>query len=83
MNYMITRDDLWSQRQKVLNDKTKVEERIKAIDEEREKLSSTLYALSGALQTIDYFMSKTEVEDNNSSSDSVKTEEDELSEPDK
>ena len=60
MNYMITRDQLWDQRKKVLSDRQKVEERLQDIIEEREKLSSTLHALSGAIQTIDYFMSKTE-----------------------
>ena len=41
---------------KLLSDKNTVETRIKELDNERENLVSTLNALSGALQTVNYFL---------------------------
>ena len=78
MEYMITRDELWEQRKKVESDRQKIEARIQELKQELDKMASTSYALSGSLQTIDYFMSKTEskstpnepVTDNNELSES-------------
>ena len=59
---MVEKSDFESQKEKLLSDKNTVETRIKELDNERENLVSTLNALSGALQTVNYFLNKYEEE---------------------
>tara|TARA_B100000686_G_scaffold349742_1_gene443852 strand:- start:5659 stop:5880 length:222 start_codon:yes stop_codon:yes gene_type:complete len=67
---MITREDLLGQKEKLLRDRQTVETRLQSVKEEYDNLVSTLTALEGAMQTVDYFLNKNE----NSSTDSQQVE---------
>ena len=55
---MITRSDLIEQKDKLLRDKQTVETKLKSASAEVDNLVSTLTALEGAMQTVDYFLNK-------------------------
>ena len=53
---MITIDDLNKRKETILEDIGKVEEAIRQLDEQRVSLQANLYALQGAVQQVDFFM---------------------------
>ena len=53
---MITIDDLNKRKTTILEDIGKVEEAIRQLDEQRVSLQANLYALQGAVQQVDFFM---------------------------
>ena len=53
---MITLDDLKQRKETILEDIGKVEEAIRQLDEQRVSLQANLYALQGATQQVDFFM---------------------------
>ena len=53
---MITLDDLKQRKETILEDIGKVEEAIRQLDEQRVSLQANLYALQGAAQQVDFFM---------------------------
>ena len=55
---MVTRDELVEQKEKLIRDKQTVETRLDSIRKERDSLVSTLAALEGAMQTVDFFLNK-------------------------
>ena len=55
---MVTRDELVEQKEKLIRDKQTVETRLDSIKKERDSLVSTLAALEGAMQTVDFFLNK-------------------------
>lgn len=57
---MITREDLDDQQQKLINDKKAVVTRLEELDQERQQLQVTNYAIDGALQTVSHFIDKLE-----------------------
>ena len=57
---MITREDLDDQQQKLINDKKAVVTRLEELDQERQQLQVTNYAIDGALQTVAHFIDRLE-----------------------
>ena len=53
---MITIDDLKKRKETILEDIEKVETTIRQLDEQRASLQANLYALQGAAQQVDFFM---------------------------
>ena len=53
---MITVESLNERKQTVQEDIKKVEEAVRALDEQRVSLQANLYALQGALQQVDFFL---------------------------
>jgi len=53
---MITVESLNERKQTVQEDIKKVEEAVRALDEQRVSLQANLYALQGALQQIEFFI---------------------------
>ena len=53
---MITLDSLKERKETILEDIGKVEEAIRQLDEQRVSLQANLYALQGAAQQVDFFM---------------------------
>ena len=60
---MITLENLNERKATILEDIKKVEDAIKQIDEQRVSLQANLYALQGASQQIDFFISTENVEE--------------------
>ena len=53
---MITIDDLRKRKETILEDIEKVETTIRQLDEQRASLQANLFALQGAAQQVDFFM---------------------------
>ena len=53
---MITIDDLKTRKETILEDIEKVETTIRQLDEQRASLQANLFALQGAAQQVDFFM---------------------------
>ena len=62
---MITVESLNERKQTVQEDIKKVEEAVRALDEQRVSLQANLYALQGALQQIEFFINSEKVEEEN------------------
>ena len=60
---MITLENLNERKATILEDIKKVEDAIKQIDEQRVSLQANLYALQGASQQIDFFISTENIEE--------------------
>ena len=59
---MITNDDLKERKVTILEDIEKVEMSIRQLDEQRASLQANLFALQGAAQQVDFFMTDEEKE---------------------
>ncbi len=57
---MITVDSLKERKTTIEEDIKKVEEALKSLDEQRVSLQANLFALQGALQQVDFFISDEE-----------------------
>ena len=55
---MVTRDELVEQKEKLIRDKQTVETRLESVRKEADSLVSTLSALEGAMQTVEFFLNK-------------------------
>jgi len=53
---MITIDDLRKRKETILEDIEKVETTIRQLDDQRASLQANLFALQGAAQQVDFFM---------------------------
>ena len=60
---MITIEDLNERKKTILEDIEKVETTIRQLDEQRASLQANLFALQGAAQQVDFFMTDEEKED--------------------
>ena len=62
---MITIEDLKKRKETILEDIEKVETTIRQLDEQRASLQANLFALQGATQQIDFFITECEVDKTN------------------